>query len=295
MRRIRLLVLVFLCACTYKPQSESYRLFYRHLEQACPRKACEQISPYFLVVLVEARHLDYSCPRSFFKTLAKHPSDGTKNGDVGHAWIYLQGALEEGSQAEGSYVFLEGGHSGELGYMQPRYMEGVFLQAEKGEKNPIGYLWQTQQDGFFQYGPGCHYPTFAAKINLTAPQFHLILKFIKNYSYSNYAIIGNQCCSFAAQAAALAGLFLDSKISLKIDPFFHIGSNTICLWEDPFYSQITFFSPDVLEKSLMQAVAEGRAEEALTWYKKKYPFRRPRWRKEDFFLFPQRYLRLKAL
>ena len=42
------------------------------------------------------------------------------------------------------------------------------------------------------------------------------------------------------------------------------------LWRDPEYSAITIATPDILEKSLMEAVDEGRAEYALPWYLKHY-------------------------
>lgn len=61
----------------------------------------------YIVFLVNARQLDYSSFRSVLRTIAKHPSDWSKNGDVGHAWIYLKGD-----------EVIEGGHSGELGLDQ---------------------------------------------------------------------------------------------------------------------------------------------------------------------------------
>lgn len=277
----------FLCACSYHPQTEEYRSFYNHLNVcSCSPFDTMQETPYFLVILVEARHLDYSHPQAFFKTLAKHPSDGSKNGDVGHAWIYLKGIIDE------KPVFLEGGHSGELGILQPRYVEGVFLQYENQSENPISYLWECQKDGFFQCGSGNHYPTFAAKVDLTEEQFLRLLKFVEIYDYHEYAITGNQCSSFAAQAAAFAGLFLSCDVTMKIDPCLNLAGHKIRLWSDSVYSEISFSSPDQLEKSLLEAVNEGKAEYALSWYQKRHP------RKSEAFslhLFPQRYMRFKAL
>lgn len=289
MRKISLFVLLlFLSACSYSPNSVAYRSQYDHLNITYSNCEPMQETSYFLVVLVEARHLDYSCPRSFFKTLAKHPSDGSKNGDVGHAWIYLQGNLNN------ELVCLEGGHSGELGFIQPRYMEGVFLNYEYGQDNPISYLWECQRDGFFQSGSGRHYPTFAAKVDLTEDQFQRILRFAESYDYSEYAITGNQCSSFAAQAAAFAGLNLDCEITMAVDPCLYIGGRKIGLWEDPVYSEITFSSPDILERSLMQAVVERRAEYALPWYRQTHPRRRQK-NIQDLLRFPERYLRFKSL
>lgn len=279
--------LIFISACSYAPKSPAFQALYRHLDFSYTSKEKMQESPYFLVILVEARHLDYTHPRSFFKTLAKHPSDGTKNGDVGHAWIYLQGNVD------GRLMCLEGGHSGELGFLQPRYIEGVFLQHERGDDNPISYLWECQHDGFFQYGSGDHYPTFAAKINLTEEEFRRILNYVQLYDYNEYAITGNQCSSFAAQAAAFAGLDLECEITMSVDQNLCLAGKKICLWRNPIYSEITFSSPDILEQSLMNAVKEGKAEYALSWYKETHPQKRKCL--QDFHLFPQRYMRFKAM
>lgn len=286
MRKIGILFLFLFCLSCYRPHSPHYKEFYAHLKQQFSEVRNEDKADYFLVIMVEARHLDYTSPRAFFKTLAKHPSDGSKNGDVGHAWIYLQGKINNHP------VYLEGGHSGELGHLQPRYMEGVFHSYERGDKNPIAYLWESQRDGFFQEGGGKHHPTFAAKIILTPAQFHRIYRFIQVYDYRDYAITGNQCCSFAVQVAALAELDLDCEIHLKVDQVLQMGSFHYPLWEDPLYSEITISSPDVLEKSLMQAVQEGRATYALNWYYATHA--RNRFSFQDLVRFPERYLRFKS-
>lgn len=288
MLRFGWLLLLFLSACSYAPQSETYRLQYCHLKTSFTNAKQMQETPFFLIILVEARHLDYSNPRAFFKTLAKHPSDGSKNGDVGHAWIYLQGEIN------GKKVCLEGGHSGELGFTQPRYMEGVFKQYECGSDNPIAYLWESQKDGFFQRNSGHHYPTFAAKIDLNADQFHRILKFIDAYDFSDYSITGNQCCTFTAQIAAFAGLDLECEITIQVEQNLCIEGQKIVLWEDPTYSEISISSPDILERSLMLAVADGRAEYALSWYRRTHPYRK-RYCIQDILRFPERYMRFKRL
>jgi hypothetical protein len=218
---------------------------------------------YFVVFLVNARHLDYSDGSKLLKTVAKHPSDWSKNGDVGHAWIYL-----EGTDDKGLFV-LEGGHSGELGILQPKYFEGVMNHIEKGdEPNPVKYLWETQKDGFFQKGSSYHKPTFAAKVDLTKEQFYRIRRYIQFYDYSNYAITGNQCASFVAQIAEIAGLSLQSTVTIPIKPTVKFKGETYPLWSDPIYNEITISSPDILEISLKQAVKEGKAQSALKWYNK---------------------------
>lgn len=283
--RLGLFFLLFLfSACGYHIRTPEYIRQYAHLDHSFSSCECLEESPYFLTMMVEARHIDYSNPRSFFKTLSKHPSDGSKNCDVGHAWIYLQG------YQDGKLICFEGGHSGESGLLQPKYMEGVFLQYEQYCSNPISYLWQSQADGYFQEGSGGHYPTFGAKIDLSKEQFEKILKFIQLYDYSDYAITGNQCSSFVAQIAAFVGLDLECEITMYVNQYVDIGGQMVCLWEDPTYSVITFSSPDQLEKSLMEVVRRGQAEYALDWYKKKF-LRRKRINLETLQKFPERLLR----
>lgn len=268
--RLKLAFILWIALFTgcYKPHSEAYRQLYAHLDYQTetPTPVCK--SDYFLIVFVEARHLDYTDNYSFLKTVAKHPSDGSKNRDVGHAWIYLEGIVD------GQKVFVSGGHSGELGIIQARYFDGIMNNIDFGcanptkadflcpkiEENPVKYLWEVQRDGFFQCGAGKHRPTYAAKINLTAEQFFRILDFIACYNYRDYAITANQCSSFVAQVASLGGLDLDCEVTMEIQPCLNLKGEKLQLWSDPTYSLLTISSPDILERSLMQAVSEGRAE-----------------------------------
>ncbi|MBS4168926.1 hypothetical protein [Parachlamydia sp. AcF125] len=248
-----------------KPCSVEYGHFYNHLNTFSKPETVFKESPYFLVVLVNARHLDYTNNRSFLRTLAKHPSDGSKNSDVGHAWICLRGILD------GQYVEIEGGHSGETGVIQARYFDGIMDLVEKGSPNPICYLWETQKDGFFQNGSGGHRPTFAAKIDLTEDQFHHILAFIHTYPYQEYSITKNQCSSFVAQVAALADWEIACEVTLAIDSKIQIGQDQLTLWSDLHYATLTISSPDVVEKSLMEAVSTKRAQDARKWYLHTHP------------------------
>jgi len=271
---LKCLFLGWLLYACCRPNSENYENFYAHLDSAWTPCNAFKETPYFLVVLVNARHLDYTDNLSFFRTLSKHPSDGSKNCDVGHAWIYLRGMLD------GVSVELEGGHSGERGLTQARYFEGIMNFIEYGyanptaaqkrmpryEANPIRYLWQVQKDGFFQAGSGGHSPTCAAKIDLTEEQFLAILAFVETYPYQDYAITRNQCASFVSQIAALADWQLPGEVTMQLEPRLKIGGEIIQLWEDPCYSGITLSTPDIIEKSLLVSIHEGRAQEANRWY-----------------------------
>lgn len=273
--RIAVVLLLILASCA-RPTSEAYREMYAHLDW--PKPCCKTIheTDYFLVILVDARHLDYSDCRSFITTVAKHPSDMSKTGDVGHAWIFLQG------RQNCVPVYLEGGFSGERGMNQPRYVDGMMNYVDYGcldpdkdpmgyEPNPAKYLWEVQHDGFFQWGPGKHRPNYAAKITLTEEQFTAIARFVENYDYANYSLVSNQCCTFITEIGSLIGLDLETNVSLPIDSEIDFGSNRMVLWTDPQYAELPLSTPDFLEKRLMELVAEGQAEYALDWYRERHP------------------------
>lgn len=263
---------VLLISCSRKQVNSSPQF---HCQPSMRETGC------FLVLLVDAKHLDYSDNHLLLKSMVKHPDTLSKNNDVGHAWIYLRGTID------GQSVELEGGHSGELGQAQVKYFDGVMNYIEYGyanpteeekrcprcEPNPIKYLWTSLGDGFYQEGPGMHRPTFAAKVDITHEQFRKILEFIDpfNYHYPDYALTRNQCTTFVAQVAALIDLSLEYEVTIPIDQKLTLCGETYQLWTDPLYSQITFPSPDILECSLKDLVAEGNAEYALDWYQKHRP------------------------
>jgi hypothetical protein len=295
MRRLLILLIGLLFAGCVTPKY--CREIYCERESPC--QAVE--SDFFLVFCVEARHLDYhSSSRSLIKSVSKHPADGSKNGDVGHAWIYMQGIVD------GEQVVVEGGHSGERGRGQPRYFEGIANYLRYGyadpseeeqltprhEPNPIRYLWASQEDGFFQPGSGGHVPTFAARVELTEEQFLKVLAFIdpSNYDYRDYNITGNQCSSFVAKIGAIVDFPIDCELTFPIDREVVIQGDRVVLWEDPAYATITISSPDVIEKSLTDSVQEGRATYALPWARERYR-RTFSQRLESVKRFPSRYLR----
>lgn len=264
-RRILLLICFFLLnVCCSRPSAP----FFENQGYAALKP-----SKCFIVFLVNARHLDYSHPSALLRTLIKHPDDWSKSHDVGHAWIYLKGT------SQGQTVIVEGGHSGELGVIQPKYFDGIMNYLDYGvrdpfrkslrcyEPNPVKYLWETQNDGFFENGSGRHTPTFAVKVNITEMQFCDILNFVQSYNYSEYRLTNHQCCTFIAEIGSRVGLLLNHQITLDIPQNLYFRGRKIRLWEDPSYSKLTFSSPDRIEKSLMKLVEEGKGEYVLDWYK----------------------------
>lgn len=247
-------------------------------------EACED---YFVVFLVNARQLDNSCTRNFLKSVAKHPSDGSKNGDVGHAWIYLHGD-----------EIVEGGHSGEFGIDQPRYLEGLMDNMALGAKNPASYLWVSQCDGCFQKGNGGHLPTFAAKVPLTKEQYLEISAFIQAYPFQDYSLTTRQCCTFVKEIGKIAGVQLEYQSILRLDACLSIHGHSYKFWEDPRYEYLPYGSPDLMELSLKTLVADGDAENVTKWYHKTHqPCFKCRFKKalETLWNFPIRLIRYLQL
>ena len=206
----------------------------------------------YLVIFVSAKHLDYSDGNSLLNSIIKKKSS---SGLFGHAWIYLHGLIDS------KHIVIEGGHTGEFGVLQPRYLDGVMAGIQRKEPNPIKYLWEAQTDGGFQKGSGGFKPTYAAKISITQDQLETILTFIdpKHYDYKNFILTGGQCSSFAAKVASLADLQINSKVTIPIQKRLKLGRRCYNLWNDENYSSITIDSPDILEKSLKEAVKEKKA------------------------------------
>lgn len=218
----------------------------------------------FAVLLVNARHFDYTDGQAFITTMQSRP-------DFGHAWIYLK----RGGQ------IIEGGHSGELGFVKPRYFDGIMNNIQYGrpnptpaekrmpvyEPNPVKYLWEGLGDGYYQKGSGGHKPTYAIKVDLSEQQWNDIIAFFDAYDFVDYSLTSNQCCSFVRQIAALAGLELEDRIRLPLNKEITVFGDKVRLWSDPEWSEVAFSSPDKLEQSMIEATRSGKAEYALEWYR----------------------------
>lgn len=219
------------------------------------------------------------------KTCAKHPSDGSKNGDVGHAWILLKSPNE----------VIEGGQSGETGFYQPRYFEGILENAERGASNPVCYLWSPQCDGFFQRGSGGHRPTFAAKVDLNQEQFEKIKAFVLSYDFREYQLNNHQCTTFVKEAADKIGLILDDQVDLQFPNQISIWGRPCCLWRDEEYQCFACGSPDKLEESLIALSREGRASNVTCWYIKNHRSCPKESFSEKVVFFPLRLMRWAQL
>ena len=238
------------------------------------RPAQQSRNEYFLIVLVSAVHLDYTNTETLVRSLYKQK--WKQNGFVGHSWIFLKG------QKEGRPFTLEVGLSqpadqadmfrgvldlNDYGYVDPT---GEQKLNPRFEPNPVRRLWDDWNTGVRLAGrQGRTYPTYAALVHIDKDVFERILAYADpaNYDFKSFSLAGRQCTTFAAGAAALAGLEVETEIPIKVPRTVEFGGRTVRLWEDPKYSVLVVSSPDKLEESLIQAVRQGRAEYGLDVYK----------------------------
>jgi hypothetical protein len=279
------LLLCVLAAFSCSHHNTAYQQEYSYIKKIASPSRSFSHSDFFIVFLVDARHLDYSDSQHLIRSLVRNPMTRQGGLDVGHAWIYLSG------EKDGERVVVEGGHTGEWGDIYPRYVEGVLDYATYGvvrpdaiqkkkhltEENPIKYLWTPLYDGSFQQGSGGHIPTYAVKVDITEGQFDAIRAFIHpdNYYYAGYSLTNNQCASFVTRVAALIDIYIKDTVTLPILETAVIAGKKIRLWKDPAYSSITFSSPDRIEKHLMELAESQHGESALGWYVSTMPKEKP--------------------
>ena len=217
---------------------------------------------YFLVVLVDAHHADYSSPYAYLSTLAssfiKHHSP-----DPGHAWIVL------GGKKDGEPWIFEGGHSVDCSHLTKAYVQDMLgFTRKESDPNPARFLFQTTMDGFFEYGPGDNRPTFAAAFPLTEEGFERICKLFEEdgYDFSQWGIKGPNCVQFALTCLASIGIELDCQDMLPLPSALSVLGKDIHLWSDETYSSLPIKTPDLLEKRLWELVKKGNAFCATRWY-----------------------------
>ena len=226
------------------------------LPQFCPT------DEYFLVVLVDARHADYSSPKAYLSTLTSSLIK-QHSPDPGHAWIVLCG------KKDGKPWIFEGGHSVDCSLLTRNYIHDItgFTTSEK-DPNPARHLFTPTKNGLFEYGPGENRPTFGAAIPLTEEGFERILKLFEadGYDFSRWGIEGPNCVQFALSCLASIGVEFDCEDTLPVPPSVSFFGKEFVLWSDPSYSSLSIKTPDLLEKRLWELVKSGTAYCATKWY-----------------------------
>ncbi len=216
---------------------------------------------YYLVVLVDARHLDYSSPEKYFSTLG-HGLFFSQEPLTGHAWIVLAGIRD------GKSVVFEGGHTGEFGTVAPKYFDEVIrLSREENDPNPAKYLFTMLPDGRLEPGAGGHTPTFAAAFPLTQEGYERLNGLLQTYDFSRWSLTGPNCVRFARTCLSAIGVDIECRMTMTLPRSFRYGAMTVRLWSDTCYSSLTAETPEMLEFQLWELVKNGSALVAKKWYK----------------------------
>ena len=171
---------------------------------------------YFLVVLVDAQHADYTSSSGYLMSLAatfvhQHYLD------PGHAWIVLAG-IQDGKP----WIF-EGGHTVDCREVTKYYAKNLLgLSDEK--TNPVDCLFSPTSIGSLEAGPGDSHPTFAAAIPLTKEKFDRILALFdeNGYDFSHWGVQGPNCVQFALSCLAAVGIEFDCSEPLPVPQSFSI-------------------------------------------------------------------------
>ncbi len=262
---VRLLLLFSLLAlsgCSWKPFHGKYKQQYTYLNEPVPA-AVEPVGSHYLVILVDARHLDYTDQNKLGMTINKNPSNGSKRASTGHAWLILYG---DGAE-------IEGGHTTDNDMMG--FIDSVQDAVEEKDPNPIRVFSESSVAGRFEPGTGDFSASFAGAITITPDQYRDIRQYIDEYDYSRYHLQKSQCCTFVRDAAKRAGIELETEVVIPVTQKSWILGHTLQLWTDPKYSKFPLPSPDILERSLRAAAREGRVTNVTSWAQDREPFLRP--------------------
>ncbi len=214
---------------------------------------------YALVVLVDARHLDYSSPSSYLTTLSQTPFSHT-----GHAWVLLIG------KQDGHPWIFEGGHTGEFGRLAPRYFDELVQLSRCKDPNPAKYLFSPLPDGRLEIGSGDHKPTLAAAFSITKEGFDRIMRLFDpdGYDFSQWGLRGPHCVHFVLSCLACVDVDLSCQKEIDLPSSFTYNGEKIALWTDSAYSRLTTETPELLEEQLIDQVYKGGALVATKWYRK---------------------------
>lgn len=257
--------ILLLASCSQR-MSDSYVSRYQYLggvhatNQSSPQFAGR--AEYYLVALVDARHLDYTTPSNYFSTLSQGlflPQDP----NTGHAWVILAG------KKDGKAWVFEGGHTGEFGLYAPRYFDEVVRRAlDENDPNPASYLFHPLPDGCLQHGSGGHYPTFAAAFPLTENGYLRVHRLLTEdgYDFSHWGLRGPNCIRFSLSCLASIGVELNCQEKILLPRSFTYKGEEVALWTDPAYSCMYVDTPELLEKKLWELVERGQAFVATKWY-----------------------------
>lgn len=234
--------------------------YLRDIRECAP--LCRQFQgkeEYFLVVLVDARHLDYASPDKFFASMrygVLFPQEPT----IGHAWIVLSGVVN------GKPWRFEGGHTGEFGVTAPRYFDEVVRRSQEKDPNPAQYLFTSLSDGRLQKGSGGHEPTLSVAFSLTEQEFLSIFTLLTTYNFSEWSLQHHQCVHFVCSCLKALQIDIPCERVMRLPSTFLWKGDKVDLWQDRKYEMLSLPTPEALERALFEKVLQKKAFLATKWY-----------------------------
>ncbi len=257
-----LLIGLLLGFCCMGKASDRWLQRYSYLEEIRNSKFAqfEGDDEYFLVVLVNARHPDYSSPFAYVWDLTWNYIIENQP-DTGHAWIVLSG------KKSGKRWIFEGGHSVNCNAVMPGYVKKMIgLACEDTENNPARSLFNATNEGLFEYGSGNNKPTFAAAFPLTKDGFDRTIKILENYQFENWGLRGPNCVQLVQTCLSAVGVDCSLYDTVDVPETINFFGNQVRLWSDPSYARLPVKTPDLLEKRLFDLVKTKQASAAMHWY-----------------------------
>jgi hypothetical protein len=209
---------------------------------------------YNLYVAVAAIGLDVSTGKSHLLTRAQggHPSKRTI---TGHSWLILE--------RPGKRV--EAGHTPD----RPILLNGVKRLAQRGDPNPVSYLWQNLRIGRRHGHLSGLRPTFVLRLPLTMEQYEGIERLLATYDFAHFALVGHDCSDLVVQAAGLAGVEVDYQVDITLPSTKLLYGRVYRFWTDGKYRELVIACPDVLEGSLRRLASQNVGEDVTASYERR--------------------------
>jgi hypothetical protein len=252
---------IFLVICCIGKASDRWLHRYSYIQELTSPSlsSFSGSEDYFLVVLVNARHPDYSSPFAYIWDLTWHYICENQP-DTGHAWIVLVG------KQKGKRWIFEGGHSVNCTVVMPRYAKKLISLVCDEAENPARSLFKSTSEGLFEYGSGNNNPTFAAAFPLTQNQFERIISSIKDYQFAQWGLKGPNCVVFVQNCLTSIGIECPLLDTVEVPQTVGFAGMQVQLWSDPSYALLDVKTPDLLEKRLYDLVKTEKATSAVSWY-----------------------------
>ncbi len=249
-------------SCSHPRLEDSYVGTYSYLQKIRELKnekvRLNTLPEAFIIIHVDAAHLNYRTFETFIGSMQRGLLFN-RDPQIGHAWITVS-FLEP----DGSRVYYEVGHTGELGLTAPKYFDEVIFRALNGKDlNPVRYLYASLPDGLRENSSGMHIPTLSAliPISLDSVQAWQRLTFESDgYDFQRWALQDHNCITYVQASLAACNIELElQETIIDIPKVTDFQGATLVLWNDSRYRFFSCKTVDSLEKWLFQEIQKGKA------------------------------------